>query len=660
MKAANSWSASVDPRYTALMKSTFTCFSIIALLSVVVSSADESEKKQHWALIEAIKDRDDDRAIALIEQGAPVNLGGFSPLHYAADYERPVVFAKLLAAGADIHAKDRWGATPLCSAAQRSDATLVAELIRCGAEVNVRISRDPHSALGCACRAGLLANARLLVEAGANINDDVTITPLGYAAQSGNAELVKFLLKKGADSAAGFFPALHRSAGGDVVRALVAAGADVEQRNEWGMTPLLSIAGNPNIRDSSSLAALVRAGARVDVRGKAFGRTETTPLHAAMRNRNVEKVKVLLKAGADPNAKDGWGNTAAGAAAKSSPEIAALFANIDGADDGKTPLQRAVVASDFAEVKRLLESGADVNATGPDKMTALHFAAEHGNVKIAKALITKGASLKALNARFGTPLGLSSNSEIAEFLIQAGSSLEAPTSSEVRWPLMPPICAAIGNKKPDVVRVMLKHESPIKFVAIFDALNMAALTGDPETLRVLLENQRVTTTLGVDAVQTALEIVCTGGFGEADAPMNREATIEERLACAKLLLQHGADVNNRITFMKQTTTILHGTVGASGALPIMKMLIEKGADINARVMGGYYAGATPLHFAVRSGSHDAIRLLLENGADVNALTEKNGMGDPMTPLDVAAFEEKRKILREYGGKTAAELKKSAD
>jgi ankyrin repeat protein len=100
-------------------------------------------------------------------------------------------------------------------------------------EYNRAIPHGGDSALMFAARTGDLASARLLVAAGASVNDSdawgVSATTL--AAHAGSADVVSFLLDRGADanaSAAGF-PALHAAVmrrDDTMVRALLSHGAD--------------------------------------------------------------------------------------------------------------------------------------------------------------------------------------------------------------------------------------------------------------------------------------------------------------------------------------------------------------------------------------------------------------------------------------------------
>src|SRR5689334_4536358 len=71
-----------------------------------------------------------------------------------------------------------------------------------------------------------------------------------------------------------------------------------------------------------------------------------------------------------------------------------------------TRLVEAVRAGDAARVRALLQQHVDVNATGPDGATALHWAAHRDDLDAADLLVRAGANVNAAN-RFGiTPLSL--------------------------------------------------------------------------------------------------------------------------------------------------------------------------------------------------------------------------------------------------------------
>ncbi len=129
-------------------------------------------------------------------------------------------------------------------------------------------------------------------------------TALGTAAAAGDLAAVEALLQHaGADpdaiAEAGWGP-LHlasRHADLGVLRALVAAGADIElqdQRNGW--TPLLHAI---HVRNGPAVAALIEAGTDVNRTGE----SGITPLIMASGYGMTETVRLLLDSGANPRAE---------------------------------------------------------------------------------------------------------------------------------------------------------------------------------------------------------------------------------------------------------------------------------------------------------------------------------------------------------------------
>ncbi len=100
-----------------------------------------------------------------------------------------------------------------------------------------------------------------------------------------------------------------------------------------------------------------------------------TLLHDAAMFGEAELAEVLIRSGADPDAKEA---------------------------EGHTPLYRASTG----EVARvLLAAGATVDVTsGPTRGTALHQASRHGHISVAEALLDHGATIDARDAKGETPL----------------------------------------------------------------------------------------------------------------------------------------------------------------------------------------------------------------------------------------------------------------
>ena len=104
------------------------------------------------------------------------------------------------------------------------------------------------------------------------------------------------------------------------------------------------------------------------------------PIHDASRNGDVAEVKRLLASGADVEARDKY---------------------------GQTPLHIASYHGHAEVAKRLLSSGADMNAPRPrDLNTPLHLASYNGHVAMVGILLAAGAYMKATNKYWKTPLDL--------------------------------------------------------------------------------------------------------------------------------------------------------------------------------------------------------------------------------------------------------------
>ena len=164
-------------------------------------------------------------------------------------------------------------------------------------------------------------------------------------------------------SAGGGTP-LHAAAPGyetKDVEALLAQGADVNARNEYGDTPLHLAVERGGI---DVAALLIAKGADVNAKDN----HDNTPLHVAAEKGRKEYAELLLAKGADVNAKDSL---------------------------GRTPLHkvRTMYGKSAAEV--LLVNGADVNAKNIQSRTPLYEAVSDANKYHVELLLAHGAVVKA-------------------------------------------------------------------------------------------------------------------------------------------------------------------------------------------------------------------------------------------------------------------------
>jgi ankyrin repeat protein len=157
--------------------------------------------------------------------------------------------------------------------------------------------------------------------------------------------------------------ALHWAAHWDDVplaEMLIRAGAHAAAADEHGVTPLALACLNAS---TSMVKLLLDAGATPNV-ATVVGET---PLMVAAHTGNVEIVRLLLDRGADASAAETFG--------------------------GQTALMRAVAENHPAVVSLLLEHGVKAAARSKNQFTPLLFAAQQGNVEIARLLLGAGADV---------------------------------------------------------------------------------------------------------------------------------------------------------------------------------------------------------------------------------------------------------------------------
>ncbi len=163
----------------------------------------------------------------------------------------------------------------------------------------------PESPVADAAMRGDVDVVRQLLREGADVNgaQGDGMSALHWAAERGSAELTEMLLYAGATVDAvtriGKYTPLHiasRNGQAQVVSAVLSAGADVGARTDPGGTTALHLAATAG--DASVIGLLVEAGAEVDAREVEW---QQTPLiFAAARNR-IDAIRALLESGADPN-----------------------------------------------------------------------------------------------------------------------------------------------------------------------------------------------------------------------------------------------------------------------------------------------------------------------------------------------------------------------
>jgi ankyrin repeat protein len=413
-----------------------------AVASLLQSKADVNvpEADGTTALAWAVRADDQHLVTQLLKAGADVqaaNRYGITPLYLACQNGSAAMIEKLLAAGASASATVTEGETALMTASRTGNPDAVKVLLDHGAAVDAKESWHGETALMWAAAEGHPQVMRLLIDHGANVNarSDLnqwarqttseprekwlplgSLNPMMFAARQGCLECVKLLAEAKAHISAvdpdGISVTLLAVINGhyDVADFLVNKGADPNLADRTGRTALYSAvdfhtppqSNRPPPRELASsvpsfelIKDLIAHGANVNVQLKTAQpyrtkldrgddtmlTTGTTPLLRAAKAGDVEVVRVLLQAGADPKL-----------ATRSliNPVMAAAGL---GTKEEDTTGRHKTEAQIIETIDLCLKAGADVNAGDSRGQTALIGAAEKGYDKVIQFLADHGAKV---------------------------------------------------------------------------------------------------------------------------------------------------------------------------------------------------------------------------------------------------------------------------
>lgn len=300
---------------------------------------------------------------------------------------------------------------------------------------------------------------------------------------------------------------------------------------------------------------------------------------------------------------------------------------------GETPLMHAAFHKDLAGVQALLRAGANPLAKDKSGVTVLDYAAMGGNSMIIKSLLAGPAKT---DINYGgaawTPLGFATAHKGDEAawrtLVQAGAAVNPSPN-----PTHTPLGAAVQGDNITAIRWLIRHGANVNGTNRdhHTPLMMAAWTGNFRAFALLRahgaslsikghhgNNLLSAAAAGGQVAMIKFLLSKAGGsfavntinaFGET--PLIGAADSGEWKA-ARLLLRSGADVNHIATGKSRQAALLYAARHEQPKM--LDLLIRHGAKVNAR----NWLGATPLMAAAFGANTGDIRLLLKAGADVNA------------------------------------------
>ena len=507
----------------------------------------------------------------------------------------------------DINAVDYLGDTALHRAAEGGSVTRIHQLIRDGADLEIR-DRYGATPLAVAVANDEIEAVERLLEAGADLhacdnNDD---TPLHYAANTGSPELTERLLKSHADpqarNANGATPihsltarSTHFEPGPSTTETLdllLRSGGDLNAQDKDGNTALHFLAEGRRAAAAPLVEAMLERGAQADLKNnRGLSPAETTSPEDNSVNRIYAKAvhEAIEQHQEQLRSREADNNPISAFEEHQAHELGAQFDSVSERFAGEH-------IDHYADDEFDREPPSPSRSAFPDGNTDLHDAAANGHLERTIALLRENANPNLPDEHGNTPLhnaAYVNATEITERLLDAQADPNAVNRD--------------GN-------------TPLHI-----AINFSGEGDYDATIRRLLNAGADLSIRNTQAGYTPLHIATFDGLPE---------TIEE-------LLRRGSDPNAQD---HEGQTPLH-TASRLNKAHYADTMLQAGADPNAVD----HKGNTPLHIAASWDSADVIDRLLESKAHLNV---RNAEG--RTPLAVAhesqsreasAFLEKNGALR---------------
>jgi ankyrin repeat protein len=371
--------------------------SLIVTLSLGAANAAETVVKDQ-RLVQAAKAGDSTTAIALLGKRVDPNIAepdGTTPLHWAVRNNDVALVERLIRAGADVKATNRYGIAAIALACESGGAAILEKLIAAGVSAN---ATGPYgeTALHTCAHSGKVEAAKVLIAHGASLDAGDNWrgqTPLMWAAAEGHPDMMRALIEAGADvNARSTIIAWERQ-------------RTSEPRDKWlppgGLTPMLFAAREGCV---DCVKVLISSGADANI----VDPDQYSPLVLALINGHFDVAGALIDAGANLNMQDKVGRTAL---------WAAVDAHTMPSSNRPAPRETDDTLSSMDVITKLLDRGANVDVPlraqvpyrtkldrGGDGVlgagtTPLLRAAKAGDVPVIKMLLARGANPRAATSR---------------------------------------------------------------------------------------------------------------------------------------------------------------------------------------------------------------------------------------------------------------------
>ncbi|XP_074113519.1 uncharacterized protein LOC141536705 isoform X1 [Cotesia typhae] len=516
-----------------------------------------------------------------------------TPLHKAVLNNDSIFISALLSKGGDTNSKNELGDTPLHLAIEKNNFDIVRILLNGGADLNAKNNCNV-TPLNLAVHVGNFEIFEYLLNRGPNINTSCTIadlkeyTPLHLAVVNDSnhgKRMTEHLLKRGAEINAlekNGFTALHLVIlkGRRSIIDLLLDYTNIKVENNYRISPLCIATA---LGDFKTVSSLINQGALINTICDYDDELKScTLLHLAARNENKATLEILLKEGADVQARN---------------------------ENGETSLHIAITRGNTEAVDLLIQHGADVHAVSPKwetGFTSLHQAILNNNKEIVKILISGGAHINS--DAWMLPIhyaALNDRGEIIKILLDNGVYVDSLDQNGKT-----PLNIAINAKKLKSIEWILKYCPNLKCQSNDNLLDIIDSHNKFEYKKVIAMLFKYGVTIKRHHVKNKLLIFTAVELGFVNV-------IEELL---KLGVSPNTVLSNDLIYCMLHIACLHRQDG------VVKLLINKGADVNCRD----HQGKTPLFYAIHNGDRKIIKILLRNHADINIQAQ-----DGQTPLSIS-------------------------
>ncbi|HHK41544.1 MAG TPA: ankyrin repeat domain-containing protein [Planctomycetaceae bacterium] len=259
-------------------------------------------------------------------------------------------------------------------------------------------------------------------------------------------------------------------------------------------------------------------------------------------------------------------------------------------------------------------------AIAPSQAQDLLEPVRNGDIEQVKKLLASGADVNESYENRITPIFVANTPEMVKLLLASGAELEVRSAATGQSP--------IENAAENFYE---RKNERAKWKRIVAILRNGGATYTVDTAIYLNDIDFIKARLASD------DSWVNYTEGSHSAPLRVAARIGRTEIC-KLLLEHRADPDSFASAVG--FPIIHDAVDHPA---IVKLLIEHGANLKRRItwLGGrtgiWIVGdeATALHFAVRAGNLESVKLLVEAGLDPSAADDKG-----QTPLHIAILFER--------------------